>query len=85
MLIFLMAMALFASVLFWQSTGIPWQSGKRGLLCLYFVLAGLTLIFQVYVRSYACEGLAGCTLSFSKAVVWAFIWPTSWLVYLAGL
>ena len=85
MLIFLLASALFAVVLFWQSTGIPIRSARRGLFGVYLALGLLTLAFQAYVRFHQCEGPHACALSLAKALVWAVIWPASWLVYLAGL
>ena len=42
----------------------------------------LTLIFQIWVRSYQCAGFEDCGLSFVKAIVWSVIWPLSWIVYL---
>lgn len=54
----------------------------RKLLLAYGVVAVLTLIFQLWVRSGVCGD--ACTLSFAKAVAWAVIWPVSWIVYLAG-
>lgn len=56
----------------------------REWLYLYVGLAVLTLIFQIWVRSYECAGLQDCGLSFAKAIVWSVIWPISWIVYLAG-
>jgi hypothetical protein len=50
---------------------------------LYGLIAVLTLIFQIYIRSSQCA--PDCTLSYAKAVVWASIWPASWIVYLAGI
>jgi hypothetical protein len=49
----------------------------------YGVMALVTLIFQIYVRSSQC--VSDCALSYAKAVVWSTIWPASWLVYLAGV
>lgn len=43
-------------------------------------MAGLTLIFQIYVRSSQCVLTEGCGLSYAKAVVWSAIWPASWFV-----
>ena len=54
------------------------------LLPAYVLVAFLTLIFQIFVRSTLCSAEA-CALSYLKAVVWASIWPVSWPVYLAGL
>ena len=51
---------------------------------LYAIGAFLTLIFQIWVRSYQCAGVQECGLSFAKAVIWSLIWPISWVVYLAG-
>ncbi len=50
---------------------------------LYLLMAFLTLIFQIYVRAPQCA--PDCGLSYAKAVVWAAIWPSSWIVYLAGI
>jgi len=58
---------------------------KREALVFYSGVALLTFVFQVYVRSYECEGFAGCGLSFAKAIAWSVVWPASWMVYLAGL
>jgi hypothetical protein len=49
----------------------------------YAAMGFLTLIFQIYVRSSVCGD--ECAISFGKAVVWAVIWPLSWIVYLAGV
>jgi hypothetical protein len=49
----------------------------------YALMAMLTLLFQVYVRAPQCS--PDCALSYAKAVVWASIWPASWIVYLAGI
>ena len=83
MLILLAALLAFAFFLFWASTGAPLT--KREWIIFYSSLAILTLLFQIYVRSDECQGLAGCGASFSKAIAWAVIWPASWLVFLAGL
>jgi hypothetical protein len=50
---------------------------------LYALMALLTLIFQIFVRAPQCT--PDCALSYAKAVVWASIWPASWIVYLAGV
>jgi len=50
---------------------------------LYLLMAFITLIFQIYVRSSQCA--PDCGLSYAKAVVWAAISPASWIVYLAGI
>lgn len=55
----------------------------RKLFWAYVVVALLTLVFQLWVRSGACG--SDCTLSYGKAVVWAVIWPLSWIVYIKGL
>jgi polyferredoxin len=55
----------------------------RKLLLAYAVVALLTLIFQIHVRSGVCGD--GCTLSYAKAVVWAIVWPVSWVVYISGM
>jgi hypothetical protein len=52
----------------------------RKLFWAYVVIGLLTLVFQLWVRTGACGG--DCTLSYAKAVVWAVIWPASWIVYL---
>ena len=83
MLIFLAILLLFAVYLFWASTGVPMTKSRA--VALYSGIAFLTLAFQIYVRSHQCEGWAGCTSSFVKALVWSVIWPASWIVYLAGL
>jgi hypothetical protein len=59
--------------------------GRRDRLwfVLYVLVAVLTLMFQVYVRSSQCA--PDCALSYAKAVVWSSIWPVSWTVYLAGI
>ena len=54
----------------------------RKLIWTYVVVGILTLAFQIWVRTGVCA--PGCTLSYGKAVVWAFIWPASWVAYLAG-
>ena len=51
----------------------------------YLGMAVITLLFQIWVRSYQCTGMDGCGLSFAKAIVWSAIWPASWVVYVAGL
>jgi hypothetical protein len=66
-----------------KSVESPRLSGNQLWLTLYGVMAVLTLIFQIYVRSSQCA--PDCTLSFAKAVVWSVIWPASWIVYLAGI
>jgi hypothetical protein len=58
-------------------------SRERVWPALYALMALLTLIFQVYVRSPQCA--PDCALSFAKAVAWASIWPASWIVYIAGI
>jgi len=50
----------------------------------YLGMAVITLLFQIWVRSYQCTEI-GCGLSFAKAIVWSAIWPASWVVYVAGL
>jgi hypothetical protein len=52
---------------------------------LYFAVALLTFLFQLWVRSYQCSGVQECDLSFAKAFAWSVIWPVSWAVYAAGL
>ena len=60
-------------------------TGRRTLLAIYFAIAVLTLIFQIYVRIPQCEGPSSCAISFGKGVVWSVIWPAGWLVYLRGM
>ena len=55
----------------------------RKLLWAYGAAALLTLIFQIWWRSGECG--AGCALSYAKGVVWAIIWPVSWVVFLSGM
>jgi hypothetical protein len=45
----------------------------------------LTLVFQIWVRSGYCVAAIPCSVSFLKAIVWASIWPVSWIVYLIGM
>jgi hypothetical protein len=52
-------------------------------LAAYALMAVLTLIFQIYVRTPQCT--PDCALSYAKAVVWSSIWPASWTVFLAGI
>ena len=61
------------------------MSANRWWFSLYVVVALFTLTFQVWVRSFQCGGFADCGLSFVKALVWAIIWPASWIVYFFGL
>jgi hypothetical protein len=61
-----------------QMTRMTWR-------VLYIAMAVLTFVFQIWVRSQQCVGLEACGLSYAKAAIWAVIWPTSWVVYLAGL
>jgi hypothetical protein len=49
----------------------------------YPVIALLTLIFQIYVRSSQCSTY--CASGHIKAIIWSVIWPFSWIVYLAGV
>jgi hypothetical protein len=51
---------------------------------IYAVMVVFTLIFQIYVRSSQCFGVADCLSSYAKAVVWAIAWPLSWFIYLVG-
>ena len=83
MLIFLAILLLFAVYLFWASTDVPITESR--VVALNACVAFITLLFQIYVRSFECEGLSGCALSFSKAIVWSAILAASWMVYLAGL
>jgi hypothetical protein len=83
MLFLLAALLAFAFLLFWASTGAPLS--KREWAVFYAGAALVTLLYQIYVRSDECQGLAECGSSFSKAIAWSAIWPASWLVFLAGL
>jgi hypothetical protein len=58
------------------------MSTTRKWLWAYAVAAVFTLIFQIWWRSHECGD--ACALSFAKAVVWAAIWPASWVVFLKG-
>jgi hypothetical protein len=49
----------------------------------YVVVGVLTLAFQIWVRTGVCA--PDCALSYGKAVVWAVIWPASWVAYLWGI
>ena len=55
----------------------------RKLFWAYVAIGLLTLVFQLWVRSGACGD--DCTASYGKAVVWAALWPLSWIVYLKGV
>ena len=55
---------------------------QRSWVGIYVIMAILTLIFQIYVRTPQCT--PDCTISYAKAVVWSTVWPASWVVYLAG-
>ena len=61
------------------------RRSKSQLMDLYFAVALLTFLFQLWVRSYQCSGFQECGLSFAKAFAWSVIWPVSWAVYAAGL
>jgi hypothetical protein len=61
------------------------RRSKSQLMDLYFAVALLTFLFQLWVRSYQCSGVQECDLSFAKAFAWSVIWPVSWAVYAAGL
>ena len=65
MLIFLAILLLFAVYLFWASTDVAMT--KSRVVALYAGVAFITLLFQIYVRSFECEGLSGCALSFSQS------------------
>ncbi len=54
------------------------------LVC-YIVVACLTLMFQIWIRTGYCVGTVACSISLSKAIIWSIVWPLSWLVYLAGV
>jgi hypothetical protein len=57
---------------------------RRSWISTYLVLAVCTLVFQIWVRSAQCDGIAQCGPSYAKGVVWSAVWPASWAVYLAG-
>lgn len=57
----------------------------RRITVIYVALAILTLIFQFYVRSQTCAAAGICTVEYTKAFIWAAIWPASWLAYLKGV
>ena len=54
----------------------------RRLIGVYIGIAIVTLIFQIRVRLLVCG--SDCGLSLAKGVIWALMWPVSWIVYLAG-
>ncbi len=51
----------------------------------YIALALCTLVFQTWVRSDQCNGMAQCGQSYAKGAAWSVVWPASWAVYLAGM
>jgi hypothetical protein len=55
----------------------------RKLLSAYVAAGCFTLIFQIWVRSSVCG--EDCTISFAKAMIWALVWPLSWIAYLRGV
>ena len=63
--------------------GSETMTTKSKLLWAYAAVALLTLVFQLYVRSGQCGD--GCALSYVKGVIWAIIWPASWVVYISGM
>jgi hypothetical protein len=52
----------------------------RKMYLAYVMIGCLTLVFQIWVRMGECDD--DCVLSYGKAVMWAIIWPVSWLVFL---
>lgn len=66
-----------------RGIGMNMAISRNQWVALYVLMAVVTLIFQVYVRSSQC--VPDCALSYAKAVVWSSIWPASWIVYLAGI
>jgi hypothetical protein len=56
---------------------------RKALVWTYAIAGCLTLAFQIWVRSGVCGD--ACALSFAKAVVWAILWPLSWIVYIRGM
>ena len=58
-----------------QSTGeATTKMAEQTWFRMYAGMALVTLVFQVWVRSYQCTGIQECGLSFAKAVVWSVIW-----------
>ena len=39
-----------------------------------------TLLMQTYARFDQCVGIAACTFSFGKGVVWSTIWHVAWII-----
>jgi hypothetical protein len=56
----------------------------RSRIAAYAAAGAITLLFQVWIRLQQCEGAAKCGLSLAKAVIWSFVWPAYWVVYIAG-
>ena len=83
MLILIVALLSFAGFLFLSSSG--GFLTLREMTALYSVAVLLTLVSQVHARFHQCEGIAGCSVSFAKAIVWSGIWPISWIVNFRGL
>jgi hypothetical protein len=65
-----------------RSAHIDSMITARKLLWMYGAVAILTLIFQVWWRSGECQ--VACASTFAKGLVWAVIWPASWVVFLKG-
>jgi hypothetical protein len=61
------------------------SANMRRILAIYIALAVLTSIFEIYVRLPQCAGVAACTISLGKGVVWSIVWPAGWVVYLKGM
>jgi hypothetical protein len=51
------------------------------LVGLYIGAACLTLMFQIYVRSFQCAGVPDCGFSLAKSAAWSVIWPAFWAEY----
>lgn len=54
----------------------------RKLLWAYASAGLLTLLFQIWWRSFECGD--ACGLSYTKAAIWSVIWPLYWPVFLRG-
>ena len=60
-------------------------SVSKKLLAIYLAIAVLTLIFEIYVRTPQCAGMASCAVSYGKGVIWSIVWPAGWYVYVKGM